>query len=374
MQNSRKRVYSDLNDDLADNQVFYVYEKKRCVLWSNTKQKQFENHQKESPIRLIRSNSTNVIKLFDLCMHFIALNVENVDSFVGFSEDIGHLIYKECLKLGKFNDFTDNNTIRALNVFSIAYPDLLAQNLNLNQKPYLLNDLFNVIKNLEITQLCLQNCALNSSNKTINLFELLKKSSDSLELLDVSGNELDDEYIMKLTLPQRMGSINFKRLSILNLSNNPCLSSKSLKYLLKFQNLNQIITSSLSDKFSTLHFKLCTCLDEPLILRNNSGWLAPLINNKQETHYDILESIKNVDFKLKFYGKKQKLEENKSKRYYNLKKYCKCIKNDSSPLNKLSKTTYNNNNNIIKHNYTLSALAMSKHEQSFDELKKFYLS
>ena len=46
-------------------------------------------HEKESALK-----PTESLKLFDMCLRFIASNLEYVDSLVGFPDQIGHLLYK----------------------------------------------------------------------------------------------------------------------------------------------------------------------------------------------------------------------------------------------------------------------------------------
>ena len=231
----------------------------------------------------------NKIKLFDMCLRFVALNLELVDSLVGFPSLIGETLYNECVKCNKFNGKNEAQKSIEYNLllFVRAYPEF-AQSLNLVNRRLALNNLKPVISHCCIHSLDLSNCDL--ANFDSNLADILKSSSNTLVNLNLSSNNLDETFLKKFTLSQRLGYVNFAKMETLDLRRNPILRVEDniLKYFVKYESLNQISISA-SSKFdvansftkNVLHaFNICTCIVGSADVNIQSqGWITKISFN-----------------------------------------------------------------------------------------------
>ena len=86
--------YQEKNETNNENEFYYIYESKKKQLCSNfkiselslkTNEIQNENEPFLKPIN-------KHIRLFDMCLSFISLNLEAVDSLVGFPSQVNYLI------------------------------------------------------------------------------------------------------------------------------------------------------------------------------------------------------------------------------------------------------------------------------------------
>jgi hypothetical protein len=268
--------------DPETSEIYYIHENKRIHFDSIKLTNECRNNGTETlnESGLLKPSNNNNFKLFDMCLTFIATNLEHVDSLIGFPSQIGLLLFKECVKISKFNSPS------CLIKFARAYPDLLIESLNLSSS---IND--NILQHMSplITICCLKKLDLSSCNlNELNNFDLisnLKESSCSLEYLNLANNKLDENFIRKLTIPQRVNSLNFIKLTHLNLSHNYKLKSFQYlieKYFTRFKSLNEIYFSCLKneqqisiEKDYCSDFKLCKCLLNNNIIENN-GWISYL--------------------------------------------------------------------------------------------------
>ena len=263
---------------------YYIHENKRMIHFDSIKlTNECRNNGTETlnESGLLKPSNNNNFKLFDMCLTFIATNLEHVDSLIGFPSQIGLLLFKECVKISKFS--SPNCLIK----FARAYPDLLIESLNLSSS--INNNILQHVSPL-ISICCLKKLDLSSCNlNELNSFDLisnLKESSCSLEYLNLANNKLDENFIRKLTIPQRVNSLNFIKLTHLNLSHNYKLKSFQYlieKYFTRFKSLNEIYFSCLKNEQQQISiekdccsdFKLCKCLLNNNIIENN-GWISYL--------------------------------------------------------------------------------------------------
>ena len=119
---------------------------------------------------------------------------------------------------------------------------------------------------------------------------ILENSTKSLEELDLSENNIDEDFLKKITIPQRLGYLDFISLTKINLSKNYGVKPfKFLKYFSKFSKLNQISISVFKDdlKIHELNkdyleygYIICKCKSQGSISIDNIGWISALnINN-----------------------------------------------------------------------------------------------
>ncbi len=222
--------------------------------------------------------------------HIIFLCFNYFNYFFNFT-----ILFKECERLEKFNskEYSPDSTQKCLLKFATAYPDSLIESMNLsfksNQFLFQLKPIISVcfIKRLDLTA-CNLNQLCNGENESerIDLIEILKESACSLEYLNLSSNKLDENFVKKFTLTQRLGCLNFIRLFCVDLSKNYKLKSIDLnKYFnKKYESLNEIYISRLKTDEKEVNaknahesFRLCECkqLDKNQSIKN-SGWISSL--------------------------------------------------------------------------------------------------
>ena len=301
---AKKRKYEHVHNPQDDNEsnnefknnLFYVYDAKKKRLCSNfnipkqilkIKQDVDSNDLVDYVLKPVDNKN---IKLFDMCLRFIAENIENVDSLVGFPSQIGELLFNECIRINKFDSHLNksNKTTKSnLNLFADAYPDMLIESINLsNINKFEFLNFQSILSQCLIKNLDISNVKLNEifQNDELTLCDLLKSSSTSLIYLNLSNNDLDEDFLKKFTLPQRLNYVNFEKLTTIDLSsNNRIQFSQNLikKYFNKFDSLNEIIiTHSLNDtkNFNNKDdvFRICNCIHQQPIGLSNTGWISKL--------------------------------------------------------------------------------------------------
>ena len=194
-----------------------------------------------------------------------------------------------------------------------AYSNVFVNTLRLRNKEELryFHPILNVSSN--IRHLDLSNTNLNQllTELGLNLSELLRTSSKELESLNISHNNLDENFVKKFSLPQRLDLINFECLKCLNLSFNPNIrvSSDFFGYFKKFGALNEIILSKTqlvdTNKRHFNAFCACFCNGKDIALNNlhcqNTGWVSrlnmqTLISNKNEKSTSSAQGIFYLNF------------------------------------------------------------------------------
>ena len=227
------------------------------------------------------------LKLFDMCLMFIGHHVECVEHFKGFPSLIGTMIFNECIKLEKFNaDKSASSLIQTILLrFANDYPNLLINSINLSgQSKELLLFLQPILAICSIIEINLRDCKLNEIREEFNLLNLLANSQSKLEYLNLSDNNLDEEFMQKFTVPQRLLTANFLELTCLDLRANYKLKSLNfLKYLTKYSKLNQVYLSLPKDETIDkpfFGFQQCKCNKTLKSNIKNAGWFEKICLDK----------------------------------------------------------------------------------------------
>jgi hypothetical protein len=292
--NGKKRKLG--NEDDCETAFCYIYEKKRRTFdydSTNSNRVQVEpnsnNQINFKPENACLKPASNTFTLFSLCLTFIAKNVDFLDTLVDFPVQIGQLLFDECIKCSQFdlNHVKSEKLIKQrIRLFAQAYPENLIEQFKCSSKLEFIY-LEPLINLCFITKLDLSKCDLMSmaAENDWNLSDVLKSSSDTLTHLNLSENNLNEPFVRKFTLPQRMRFVNFKKLSFLDLSLNPDLKLESnyLKYFLKFPDLNEMKISikDLNVQNHFEEFKICKCNEQCQMTEiYNVGWITK-INMKQ---------------------------------------------------------------------------------------------
>ena len=133
---------------------------------SYNKRIQLDNSQLSRNIKRFETGlkPTRSLKLFDMCLEFIATNVEHVDHFRHFPELIGELIFKECARLNKFNslNYPSETILKSLLLFADGYPRSLIESIDLSVKSKeQILQLESVLSICELRRLIMKNTKLN---------------------------------------------------------------------------------------------------------------------------------------------------------------------------------------------------------------------
>jgi hypothetical protein len=305
------------NDDQEspNDNLFYVYDARKKTLVSNHK---LYTASKCSMTLPTDANATFALRplgngqqlnLFSMCLRFVADNLHLVDSLEGFPSLVGEVLFSECVKCDKFNAKKDSfSSVEAgLVLFAKSYPESLIEKLSLANKKLALNSLKTVLSLCNIQSLNLSGCSLMSLET--NLADILKASQSTLKDLNLSSNELDENFLKKFTLPQRLGYVNFEKLENLDLQDNPDLESFSnIKYLSKYGSLNRVVLSRRgaplkSAKKEDLNgFRICSCPSEKTSRMHqlaNSGWISrvnieDLVSVEESSKHSQMSSVEGL--------------------------------------------------------------------------------
>jgi hypothetical protein len=292
-----KKSYSNSTKSFIDNEIdsmnqnlYYIYDAKQKNLVSNFKTSRNVNSFVMKP--LADGDSTTFalrpvdgkINLFAMCLRFTAENLHMVDSLDGFPSLVGEILYDECVKCNKFNAKKDSLQAVESNLllFAKTYPDYLIESLDLARQKLIFNSVKNFLFYCNVYSLNLSKCNLMSLQE--NLADILKASQSTLNYLNLSGNDLDENFLKKFTLPQRLGYVDFAKLELVDLTDNPELRPNDgiMKYLSKYQSLNEVrLSSKPTAKLagSVLYeFKLCVCpsSENNSARSKNSGWIVKI--------------------------------------------------------------------------------------------------
>ena len=320
---------SRLDDDEREaaarhgNHLIYTYDDKRRQLSCNYR---IHSSRKEAATNYSEVNHNwsllrpfdddgRRMRLFDMCLRFVAHNLDMVESLVGFPAQIGQLLFAESVKFDQLATSTcrSNASIRSrLLLFARAYGDVsdepLMDSLNITSsfaddskasRPLLFRFLQPVISLCSLRRLELADSCLGPllAAHDWSLPHLLASSSHSLAYLGLANNDLDDTWPQKFTLPQRLGCVDFAALACIDLSRNARCRLDRVRlvggYFAKYAALEQIITSescidTVDSECDSLLFRVCTCgskTQECTLV--NSGWCAnlclrTLFDKKQE--------------------------------------------------------------------------------------------
>ena len=224
--------------------------------------------------------------LFNMCLKFLSVNIDLLDSLVGLPEIIGEQLLSYMIHNNVFNFQStgylspfDRLKIKKLALFDEAYNELLLRSLSLT----------NIHENFDFMPLlhCFQNLVeLDLSGRTLSddIFSLLSKFS-CLEKVILQNTGLNDKSVIKLTLPYRMYKDNPQEIEILDISNNNDITNESIELLLTFTKLKTLNLTGTSVSMNYLlvyelkQFGWQISRDEPTYSKPKTiGWAEPIIS------------------------------------------------------------------------------------------------
>nr|XP_040582185.1 leucine-rich repeat-containing protein 42-like [Lepeophtheirus salmonis] len=122
--------------------------------------------------------------LFDECLNFITINLDCLESLIGFPSDIAKLMWDRAVQFGLISRGED------IHPFLEAYPDLIATSANLSHNLRLINELdtifLTILCNSPIKSLDLTGCLIGDDHDVLKSLWRIRE----LEELNLSNNNL----------------------------------------------------------------------------------------------------------------------------------------------------------------------------------------
>ncbi|XP_060074401.1 leucine-rich repeat-containing protein 42-like [Ylistrum balloti] len=193
--------------------------------------------------------ATTPNSLFKLAVHYIAQHLELVESFMGFPEIVGELIFRAAEHSCRFDYEEDeyHKCLRRLILFTEAYGEVVLSKLSLSGRW----SSFQLYKShieifRDLTELELAECGLEDEDDVLpHIGQYLLK----LTYLSLRQNKLTDKGLMRLTTPYRVMGTGPGKLVQLNISDNQDITASGIKkYMSGFRELNEINITGTSVK------------------------------------------------------------------------------------------------------------------------------
>nr|XP_033772449.1 leucine-rich repeat-containing protein 42 isoform X2 [Geotrypetes seraphini]XP_033772450.1 leucine-rich repeat-containing protein 42 isoform X2 [Geotrypetes seraphini] len=171
--------------------------------------------------------------LFNLVLGFISDNVSDVDSLMGFPEQIAEMLFTAAEVRQKFSEPVTG--LKSLQKFTAAYGSLVLSSLCLHSRHLVISEKLEEIKSFrELTHLDLSCCGLGDAHELLEHVATLS----GLIQLHLKDNCLSNAGLRKMTAPVRVMKQGLQQLEVLDLSCNPKITDGGLTFLFCFSKLN----------------------------------------------------------------------------------------------------------------------------------------
>jgi len=195
-------------------------------------------------------------KLFQLALTYVACHIHNVDSLVGFPEDVGYQLFEEGFKLGRFK--TPEQCVEPFYVFSLAYESLFVSCISLD-KLKLSSAICEVITKAcadVLKEVHLKDMIIESNGLLQALLQGLGQMTP-LQKISLINCNLKDSDLRLFSANSRLhkrGPINLQEM---DLSANYNISGISVRYLKIFEKLQllNMTGSSIESNCGVEHLK-----------------------------------------------------------------------------------------------------------------------
>lgn len=113
-------------------------------------------------------------KLFNITLDFVSINVECIDSLIGFPEEVGRKIFNRFLIINEHALLPSDKQVKVIHNFVKAYNNLVLETIELPERLILINEYFDSFVELftYVSELCLCSCYLGDNHE---LFENIQK-------------------------------------------------------------------------------------------------------------------------------------------------------------------------------------------------------
>ncbi|XP_003744310.1 leucine-rich repeat-containing protein 42 [Galendromus occidentalis] len=204
--------------------------------------------------------------LEDLCVDFISSHCEWVDSWDGVPDYLSKKVFFRMVDKGCV-DFTEDACIR-LKPFRDTYGILLQSRVNFSQQSAMffseILDIYELIADY-IAFLDLSKCKLGSGHPVFASLVYFH----NLRCLVMSECALNDDSLRRLTLPISMRDTGAKNLLMLDISNNPQITSRSIPKIKVFRKLKKLNIRGTQIAADSLDIETM-----PTIEVHNNGWIS----------------------------------------------------------------------------------------------------
>ncbi|XP_026521687.1 leucine-rich repeat-containing protein 42 isoform X1 [Notechis scutatus] len=257
--------------------------------------------------------------LFSLVLSYIADNINHVDSLNDFPEQIAEKLFYAADARQKFME--SKTGLCALQTFTNAYGCLVLQKLCLRNGSLIISEKLEEIKSFRgLTYLDLSCCKLGDGHELLE--HVTNESLSSLTHLLLKDNCLSDIGLRKMTARVRVMKRGLENLSALDLSYNPGITNKGVRYLRPFKKLKYLDLSGTGlrgtkEVIDQIHM-LIDLVHSKIPLKEfdhssckTEGWADQVILQWKHAVLEVVNSKESVKSKLaaqRFYGKRPRAE------------------------------------------------------------------
>ncbi|XP_069127732.1 uncharacterized protein [Argopecten irradians] len=252
--------------------------------------------------------------LLNLVIQYVSQHLELVESFEGFPEIVGELIFRAAESNSKFDYHGDeyHECLRRLVLFTDAYGEVVLSKLSLTRRWSSLH-LYKCHLQLfrDLTALELAECGLDDNDE---LLPHIGQHLHKLKCLSLQQNKLTDNGLVRMTTPYRVMGVGPGELESINISDNQEITGSGvLKYLSAFQDLVEINITGTSRNESLLKLWQFDIKKEsstsPDVI--NTGWAADVVDKwAVQAEQSLVMADKEKSTTQRFYSNKRKDEEN----------------------------------------------------------------
>ncbi|ELT88318.1 hypothetical protein CAPTEDRAFT_185261 [Capitella teleta] len=242
--------------------------------------------------------------LRDICFRYVAENIHRLESLVDFPEIIGEELWKYTEQLASVEAPTDK-ACAIVDLFACAYEENALSKLNVNGRHIGLENCMSCILRFNyLREINLSECKLGDEHP---LIAQIFTSFQCLTKLGLSDNALSDTGIQRLTSSLRILNQGPKDLQSLDLSCNPKINNRCVKYLRCLKQLNALDLSGTA--ITEFQLSYLTRIADPegtlhITFGETSGWLA----DRLEQWLNAKPSMESSKVVSAFYSRKSRQE------------------------------------------------------------------
>ncbi|XP_071486944.1 leucine-rich repeat-containing protein 42-like [Diadema antillarum] len=173
--------------------------------------------------------------LFEQTVNFVARRLERVESLVGFPDIVGKQLFQAAEEQAIF--LSKHHRLQGLKLFVEAYGCEVLSSMTMEGSHLMLEEyLEEVMVFSHLTEMELAGCGLGEEHE---IWPHLG-NMPSLQRLGLSRNGMSDHVMQKMTTPLRLMNNGPRELRVLDLSGNPAITERIIRYLRVFTNLRAL--------------------------------------------------------------------------------------------------------------------------------------
>ncbi|KAL5017345.1 hypothetical protein ScPMuIL_006934 [Solemya velum] len=216
------------------------------------------------------------ISLLKQCIGFVAQNLLLVDSFWGLPDLIGKEIFKSAENYARF-DGTSSTFHQEMTLFTEEYKNEVLYQLNVSGCHLGINYfLESLMMFKDLISVDLSACGLGDEHELLHHIA----SMNCLKQINLRDNALTDKGLQKMTTPLRVFRDSDPVLQNLDISENPGITEKVLKYLKCYKQLESVeVTGTLIERIMGGDWKMLESdiPSELSVVVTTEGWAATVV-------------------------------------------------------------------------------------------------